>query len=186
MDVYSIALFLHIVGALGFFVALGLEWTGLREIQNAISPQQVRTWMGILKSARGVGFASMLTAVISGLYMMATAWGSVPWLMVAIGSLVLVVLLSLRLTGPRMAAVGKALAKETSPLSQTFHSLANHPLLWISIQTRVAISLGIVFLKVVKPDLGGSLVTIGVAFVLGLATALPMPRRERAQEQSAS
>ncbi len=29
MDDYSIALFLHIVGALGFFVALGLEWTGL-------------------------------------------------------------------------------------------------------------------------------------------------------------
>ena len=70
-------------------------------------------------------------------------------------------------------------------MSNTFHSLANHPVLWISIQTRVAIALGIVFLKTAKPDLGGSLLTIGVAIILGLASALPMPRRERAQEGSA-
>ena len=37
MNDYSIALFLHIVGALGFFVALGLEWTGLRQIRSAMT-----------------------------------------------------------------------------------------------------------------------------------------------------
>jgi hypothetical protein len=58
-------------------------------------------------------------------------------------------------TAPRMAAIGQALAKEKGPLSQNFRNLASHPLLWISIQTRVAIALGIVFLKVAKPDLGG-------------------------------
>ena len=29
---YSIALFFHIVGALGFFLALGLEWAGLWQL----------------------------------------------------------------------------------------------------------------------------------------------------------
>jgi hypothetical protein len=47
------------------------------------------------------------------------------------------------------------------------------PLLWASIQIRVAIALGIVFLMTVKPGLGGALLTIGVAIVLGLASALP-------------
>ncbi len=75
MNIYSIALFFHIVGALGFFVALGLEWTGLRQIRKAVSPDQVRGWMGILKSTRKVGFVSMLTAVITGIYMMVTVWG---------------------------------------------------------------------------------------------------------------
>ena len=185
MNAYSIALFLHIVGAAGFFVALGLEWTGLRQIRSAVTPQQVRGWMGILKSVRKVGFASMLTTVITGLYMMATVWGGVAWIYVTLGALVLVIVLSVALTGPRMAAIGRALASEIVPLSQTFHSLANHPLLWISIQTRVAIALGIVFLKTTKPDLGGSLLIIGVAIALGIASALPMPRRERAQEGSA-
>jgi hypothetical protein len=185
MNDYSVALFVHIVGALGLFVALGLEWTGLWQIRSAEPPEQAHAWMSILKSAQRVGFASMLTIVISGLYMMATAWGRAAWLIVALGSLVLVIVLSMVLTGPRMAAIGRALATEKGLLSQSFHGLANHPLLWISIQTRVTIALGIVFLKIAKPDLGGSLLTIGVAMVLGLASALPMPFRERTQAGSA-
>jgi len=117
--------------------------------------------------------------------MMATVWGSVAWVIVSLGALVLLIVLSAVLTGPRMAAMGRALATEKVPLSQTFYSLANHPLLWISIQTRVAIAPGIVFLKTVKPDLGGSLITIGVAIVLGLASAPPVTRQERAQERPA-
>jgi hypothetical protein len=182
MNGYSIALFFHIVGALGLFVALGLEWTGLWQIRSAIIPEQVREWMQVLKNARKFGFASMLATFISGLYMMVTDWGGAAWIIVTLGSLVLVIALALVLTGPRMAAVGKALALGKGALPKSFHSLANHPLLWISIQTRVAIALGIVFLKIAKPDLGGSLLTVGIAIVLGLASALPFPRSERAQE----
>lgn len=185
MDNNSIALFLHIVGAVGLFVALGLEWTGLRQIRGAITPEQVRGWMGILKSASKVGFASMLTAVITGIYMMVTGGGGVAWIYVTLVSLVLLIALSLALTGPRMAAVGRALATEKAPLSQNFHSLANNPLLWISIQARIAIALGIVFLKTAKPDLVGSLLTIGVAIALGVASALPMTRSVQAHEGSA-
>ena len=182
MDANSIALFLHIVGALGFSVALGLEWTGLWQIRSAMTLEQVRTWMGILRNVRKVGFVSMLTTAITGIYMMVTDWGGLAWIIAAMGSLVLVIALAQAVTGPRMAAIGRALAAEKGSLSNTFQSLANHPLLWISIQTRMAITLGIMFLKTAKPDLGGSLITIGVAIVLGLASALPMPRRERAQE----
>ena len=166
-------------------MALGLEWTGLWQIRNASAPVQVRGWMGILKSDSRVGFASMLTAFISGIYMMATDWGGVSWIYVTLGALVLVIILVVTLTSPRMAAIGWALASEKAPPSQTFHSLANHPLLWISIQTRATIALGIVFLKTAKPGLAGSLITIGVAIVLGIASALPIPRRERASEGSA-
>jgi len=185
MTTYSIALFFHIVGAMGFFLALGLEWTGLWQLRSALRSQEVRAWMGLLKSARRGGFASMLAVVISGVYMMATAWGPVAWLIVTVGALVVVIVLSLVLSGPRMAAIGRALATEQGAVSQTFHRVANHPLLWISIQTRVAITLGIVLLKTARPDVSGSLLIIGIAIVLGLASALPMPRRERAYEGSA-
>ncbi len=185
MSSYSVALFLHIVGALGMFVALGLEWTGLRQIGSAVTPAQVREWMGILNGVRKVGFVSMATAVITGLYMMLTAWGGVAWLYVSLGALILVIALSQALTAPRMAAIGRTLATGKGSIAAPFQSLANHPLLWISIQTRVAIALGIVFLKIAKPDWGGSLLAIGVAIALGLASALPFPRRERAQEKPA-
>jgi hypothetical protein len=183
MNDYSIALFLHIAGVLGFSVALGLEWTGLREIQRAIAAEQIRGWLGILKGVRSVGFASMLTTVMTGIYMMLTAWGGVAWVIVSLGALVLVIALSLVLTGPRMAAIGRALT--TASILQSVHRLASDPLLWVSIQTRIAIALGIVLLKTAKPDWSGSLLVIGAAIVLGIASALPMPRRERVREGSA-
>ncbi len=184
MNYYSIALFFHIVGALGFFVALGLEWAGLRQIRNATTTEQVRQGMRISGSTRRLGMASMLTILVFGFYLSAVAWGGAAWIVVTLGVIVVLIAFSAALTGPRMAAIGRALATEKGPVSQNLHALANHPLLWVSIQTRVAIALGIVFLMTVKPGLGGSLLTIGVATLLGLAASLPMPRRERVQEGS--
>ncbi len=185
MDIYSIALFLHIVGALGLSVALGLEWTGLRHIRSAMLPDQVRPWMGVLKSTNQMGFPCMLTMVITGFYMMLAEWGETPWILVTLGSLLLVIVLSAALSRPRMMAIGRALAAEKPPLSQNFHNLANDALLWTSIQTRIAIVLGIVFLKVVKPDALGSLVGIAVAIVLGIVSALPMFRARESEKQAA-
>jgi uncharacterized membrane protein len=184
MNNYSIALFLHIVGALGFFVALSLEWTGLSQLRSAKTLEQVRAWMGILKNVRKVGFVSMLTAVITGIYLMVRFWGGEAWLIVTVGSLVLIIALAQAVTAPRMAAIGQALGAEKGSISQNFHNLANNPLLWISIQTRAAIALGIVFLKIAKPDLGGSLLTIGVAILLGVVSARYMPQREPRQAMS--
>lgn len=186
MNAYSIALFLHIVGAVGIFVALGLEWTGLWQIRSAMTPQQVGGWMRILKSVRKFGLASMLTTVVTGIYMMVTVWGGTAWIIVTVGSLVLMIALAQVVTALHMAAMGRALAIEKAPLSQTFYRLTNYPLLWISIQTRVAIALGIVFLKIAQPDWGGSLITIGATIVLGAASVLPKFRRERATAVSAN
>ena len=184
MNGFSIALFLHIVGALGVFVALSLEWTGLRQIQSAMLPEQVRPWMGFLRSTNKVGFPSMLTTVATGIYMAVNGVGWVPWILVVIGSLVLIIVLSVVLTKPRMVAIGQALAMEKGPLSQAFHSLVDHPVLWISIQTRITIALGIVFLKIATPDLVGSLLTMGIAILLGFVSSLPMSRRVRLHKAS--
>src|SRR5574341_1569771 len=179
MNAYSIALFLHIVGALGFFVVLGLEWIGLSQIRSARLPEEARAILGVVKSTNRLGFVSMLTTVITGIYMLLTVWGWVAWILVVLGSLILEIVLFVALTGPRMAAIGQALPTEKGSVSQTFHNLVNHPILWISIQTRAAIILGIIFLKIARPDLGWSLLTIGVATVLGLASALPVLRPAR-------
>jgi len=185
MNIYAIALFVHIAGALGLFVALGLEWAGLWQIRSAMTLELVRAGMGILKNVRKFGFASMLTTVITGIYLTVAFWGGVAWIYATLGSLVLVMALAQVVTAPRMAAIGQALFTEKGSFSKPVHSLANHPLLWISIQTRSALALGIVFLKIAKPDLGGSLLTIGIAIVIGLASILPVSRRERAGESSA-
>jgi hypothetical protein len=185
MNSYSIiALFLHIVGALGVSVALGLEWTGLRQIRTAMLPEQVRAWTGMFNSLRKVGLISMLTTVLTGIYMIVTYWGGKPWIIVTMDSLVLLIALAQVLTAPRMVAIGRTLAAEKGSVSQNFHKLVNDPMLWISIQTRVAIVLGIIFLKIAKPDLPGSLLTVLIAIVLGIASALPGLRSVRSHGAS--
>ena len=185
MSNYSIALFLHIVGALGFSVVLGLEWIGLSQLRRARLSEEARAILATVKSADRLGFISMPTTIVTGIYMLLTAWGWVPWILVVLGALVLEIVLFVVLAKPRMAAIEQALATEKGSVSQTFHDLVSHPILWISVQTRVAIILGIVLLKFTKPDLGASLLTIGLAIILGLASAFPMFRRVRVQEGSA-
>ena len=170
MSIFSIALFLHIVGALGVSVALGLEWIGLSQIRRATVPDEIRAILRIVKSTTRFGFVSMFSTVITGLYMVLTALGWIPWILVVIGALVLVIVLTRVLTAPRMAAIGQALAMEKGSISQGFYNLLKDPILWISIQTRAAIVLGIIFLKIVKPGVGGSLLTVSVAIVLGVAS----------------
>jgi hypothetical protein len=182
MNYYSIALFFHIVGTLGFFVALGLEWIGLRQMRHATTAEQVRQGMRISGSTRRLGMASMLTILVFGFYMAAVDWGGPAWITVTLGVIVVMIALLVTLTGPRMAAIGRALAGEKGVLSPSLLQLVSQPLLWISIQTRVAMALGIVFMMTVKPGLGGSMLTIGVATVLGLAFSLPLTHSQRVQE----
>ncbi len=179
MDPSAIGLFIHITGGLGLFVSLGLEWTGLAQIRSATLPEQVSSWLRIIKSSHKVSVVSMLTLVLTGVWSMAEEWGIVAWIVVALVALVLMIALSVVLTNPRMRVIGQAFVTEKKPVSQTFRNLAGQPLLWISIHTRAAIALGIVLVMTAKPDLVLSLLIISVAIVLGLASAIPVLRSMR-------
>ncbi len=175
MNDYAIALFVHIVGALGLFVALGLEWTSLLLLRRATTTEQARERMGLASSVRRVTGASLATLLVSGLYLTATAWGGVAWIGVALGAMVLMAVLGAALSGPRLAAIGRAVEHGSlAPLPD--------PLLWVSIQIRLAVALGIVFLMTVKPNLTGSLLAIVLAAVLGLIAALPAVAAGRSKQ----
>ena len=179
MSNYAIALFLHVVGALGFFVAQGVDWLGLSQIRSTTRPEEAHVIIGVIKSTNRLGFVSILTTVATGIYMLLAYWGWAAWILVVQGALILEIVLFVVLSGPRMAAIEHALDAEERLLSTTFHTLVNHPILWISIHTRTAILLGIVFLKIAKPDVGGSLLVVGIAIILGVASALPTLRPAR-------
>ena len=44
---YSVALFLHILGVLGAYIAIGLEWTMLQRVRQAREVTQIREWISI-------------------------------------------------------------------------------------------------------------------------------------------
>ncbi len=185
MHYYTIALFFHIVGALGFFASLGLEWLSLRQLRNATTVEQVREWGHLSTLVGRMAMASMGIILVFGFYLMAVASIGAAWLIVAFWLFVLLIILAAALTSPRLRAIKRATTGEHGPASPTLLRLLHHPLLWISIQTRLAIALGVVFLMTVKPGLSGALVTAGIAVALGLASALLLPSRARPQAMPA-
>ena len=48
MNIYSIVLYLHIVGALLLFVAMGIEFVTVSRLRSAGTAEQVRDWLGVL------------------------------------------------------------------------------------------------------------------------------------------
>ena len=184
ISLYSVALFLHIVGALGLFVALGLEWTSLLYLRRAATADQAREWLKLFTSLRRLYPISWLAILIPGFYMAATAWRVTAWVPTALGAVVLLAVLGATLTGRRMGTIGQSVAAESGPISSTLRQRLDDPLLWASLRLRTAIALGIVFLMTVKPDLLGSLLTIGVAGVFGFAFSLPVLGRGREKEQA--
>jgi hypothetical protein len=182
MTLYSVALFLHIVGALGLFVMLGLEWISLLYLRQVSTVEQAHQWLRTFSSFRRLGPISMETILLSGFYMMYTIWGGAAWIGVALAAMILLAVLAVAFTGRRMAAIGQVVAADSKMLSPSFQQRLHDPFLWASIQVRVAFALAIVFLMTVKPNLEGALLTMGVATILGLASAWPMWHRRQTRQ----
>lgn len=173
ISIYSIALFLHILGALGFFAALGLQWASLSFLRQALTVEQARLWLSMFGAQRRIQPIAWLAILIPGIYMALTAWRGVAWTSIALAAVVLIAVIGPALSGKRMAAIGRSVAEGSGLL----HQRLDDPLIWASLRLQTAIALGIVFLMTVKPGLPGSLLTVGVAIVLGLIFSLPAMRR---------
>ncbi len=179
MSVYSMAVFLHIIGALGIFAAIGLEWAGLSNLRRATDTAQVREWMRLLAAPRAVAGPSALLVLVSGIYMSATRWGPQGWILVALGGMVVIAALGAAVGGRRLAAIAKALPVEAGPVPTTLRQRVDDPALAVSLWVRTALLFGIVFLMSIRPSWGGSLAAMGVALLLGTAVARPALRHSR-------
>jgi hypothetical protein len=178
---YQLFLFLHIVGALGLFAAIALEWTSLARLRRATTVGQAREWIGIAASLGRVYGPSMLVLLVSGITMTATAWAAsgmaaMGWIVVSFIAMIALSAVGAGLTRRPIMAMVRALdaARDApGPVSAELSRHLRNPVVWVSVQTRAAIALGIVFCMSVKPDLAGAVLAITAAATLGVAASLP-------------
>jgi hypothetical protein len=166
---YHIALYLHILGAFGLIAALTVEAISLRGLRGASQGDDARMWLGI---SRGVVVrlapASLGLVLVSGLYLMATAWGPRGWILAALASLVFLAVVGAFGTGMRMARIGPAIGRTQGPLSDELRTKLRDPVVLTSLLVRSAIVLAIALLMTVKPSGVASLVIIVLAVAIGL------------------
>jgi len=185
MDIYNIVLFLHISGAIGYFVGIGTWLFGFTALRRAQRVEQVRALTNLTGRLGPLFVISVLLILASGLYMAITAWGlRTSWIAVGLISLILIAPLGLVLIEPRRRAIAR-LAQEApdGPLPQALQQRIHDPILGTALQTVAVLLLGIVFLMTTKPALIFSLIVMAVALVLGLASGLLVSRSMRTRGQ---
>ena len=177
MTLYSIALFLHIVGALLLFVTLTVEGIALRLLRRAVTTEAAQGSAALLRLNRIVGPLSALGVLIPGLYMTATTWGWVPWIVVGLLSWLAIAVLG-AVNGVRILALER---------SQALLTGIRNPMFLISWSTRAGTALGVVFLMTVKPGAAAAVLAVLLAAAVGaaLAVLLGVARRREPEGQVA-
>ena len=69
MNFYAIALFLHIAGAVGLFIGLGMEGIILKHLGNAATNSQVIGWVGSMKLLRSIFMSAAILLLLAGIYL---------------------------------------------------------------------------------------------------------------------
>jgi hypothetical protein len=169
MNLYSIALFLHVVGGLLLFVTLTVEGVALVQLRRAATTDAARGAAGMLRLNRMVGPLSALGVLIPGLYMTATNWGWVAWIVVALASWVAIAVLG-AVNGIRILALERS--------SGLLNGIGNSAFL-MSWLTRVGIAMGVVFLMTVKPGAVAAVLAILMAAAVGAALGIALSRMRR-------
>lgn len=142
MNLYSIALFFHVVGAVLLFVLLTVEGVGLR------------VGFGSAQLNRILGPISAVMILVPGFYMVATTWGWKSWIVVGITAYVAIAVFG-AITG--VAVMRGRMSRQTAAFS------------WL---TRVGLALGVLFDMTVKPGWLVSVLAVVAGFVVGAAVGL--------------
>jgi hypothetical protein len=104
---YSILLFLHIVGAFGLFSTLAFEQAGLFNLRRAETNVQAREWLALMRAPQRIQGPSALILLATGLYMMATRWPRQAWAGLGLVGMVVMAIIGIAVTARRMKAIGR-------------------------------------------------------------------------------
>src|SRR5258708_30506348 len=100
MSIYTVVLFLHVSGAIGYFASIGIWLFGLIGLWRAQRVEQVRALTGLIGLTGPLFGISVLLILAAGLFMAITAWGlQTGWIAVGLISLGLMAPLGAALTG---------------------------------------------------------------------------------------
>lgn len=185
MSVYSVSLFLHIVGALGLFAVLGVEWAGLAQLRRAAGAAQARESVRLLSGPRTVGGPASLLILLTGIHMTATRWGPRGWIVVGLVGMVVIAVLSVAVSSRRTGAIVRVLPTGDGPIPPAVRQRLRDPVLPLALRVRTALFLGVVFLMATEPGTGPSLAVLAVAVVAGIAAGLAARGEGRGQARVA-
>src|SRR5258708_37966829 len=117
MTIYSAVLFIHVVSAIGLFIALAAEGAIFFRIRSAQSVEEARFFIRVFQRLRIVAIPSLLGVLVGGMYL-ASKWGrGIFWIPLALGATLLIMLIGGFVTGLRIGRLKKAVSSTASDVS---------------------------------------------------------------------
>jgi hypothetical protein len=173
MNLYSLALFVHLVGVLAIFAGIGVWFFAALALRHAKEVAQIRALAGLTGASGNVAVGGVLLVAVGGIYMALTTLGwQTAWIDVATVSFALLAPFGVAVIDPRIRALAKAAdMAPDGPLPEPLVSRTRSPLLSGGLSLYFAVLLGIVFLMTTKPQLVVSVVVMASALALGLMVA---------------
>lgn len=184
MNLYTLALFVHVAGAIGIFGGLSAFMFGIVALRRAQRVEDVRVLARLIIASGNIAVACIVVLGIAGFYMALTAWGiRATWIIVATVSFLLLAPWGMLVIDPRVRAIAK-LARETpdGSLPEGLAKRTRDAVLGFSVSVYIAYLFGIVFLMTNKPATGAAVVAMFVALAIGVLVSLPFwraPAHER-------
>jgi hypothetical protein len=172
MKIYSTVLFIHVVSAIGLFIALAAEGAIFFRIRSAQSVEEVRFFIRAFQRLRIVAIPSFVGVLVGGMFLASKWGGGTYWIPFAMGATLLIMLIGGFVTGIRIARLQMVLSSDATVVSiEAISAEAKDNALLISYGLRVGLGMGIVFLMTAKPDLLGSLGALAAGCGAGLLGA---------------
>lgn len=179
---YNAVLTIHIIAAIGLFLAIGYATMMLGRARRAASAADLVTAARNGAIAVYANLVLLLIVLLAAGDLVGKKWSwSDGWVSAALVGLVIAALLSLVALAPRLTALRSAARTEgTATPSRALQSEATHPLLWGAAQLTALLYVGIVIIMFAKPSGAVSALILIVAVLLGLGATMPARARYRA------
>ena len=165
---YTISLYLHIVGALILFSAVGIELMCLTNLRKAGTRDSIILWLNNFSILRKFFTTAFFFLLISGIYMMIDIWQTAAFAYIGIIGLLALSISGGAVSGKRIEAIGKSAAKGEAelPLSELILK-SRDKFLWNSFLIRLFTALGLVFIMTFKTNLVNSIIAVLIALLIG-------------------
>jgi hypothetical protein len=165
--IYTWIHFLHVLGALGIAATYAVEAAGLVGLRQSVGAEEARAWLRTRRWVLRLGPLSLLLVLASGIYSILVAWGWAGWIQASMTGLLSLAAIGGLLTGIPTARIAPMIERSAGPLPADLRSAVRAPVLTVSLAMRVAITIGIAFLMVKKPERLEAFVVVVLAATVG-------------------
>lgn len=172
---YNVLLFLHIMGSIIMFVAIGITLTAMISMIHSKKVETMQIWAKLAVKMDGLLPFSVIFILFPGLYLVITTWGwGQAWINISLVMLVVMTVMGPVINLRRLKVILNTVSAEEAGTNAPSPALINQvkdQTLWNSVTIMTMLAIGIVFLMTVKLELFGSVITVIFSVLIGLIAA---------------